>query len=207
MADRPGPATRPSLLLRLRDPRDAAAWGTFVDVYGPLMFGHAVRRGLQHSDAQDVTQKVFLRVSQALRDFNYQPETGRFRDWLGTIVRNEVYRHLNREQTVARGLGGPEVPAALEFAAAPQEDTEWSAEFKAHILQVALGRIRPRFEEPTWKAFEAVWVDGQSPPTVAGAMNQSLQWVYVAKSRVLKQLWAEVQELADDTALLQGLTG
>lgn len=207
MADHPGPATRPSLLLRLRDPRDVAAWSTFVDVYGPLVYAHGRRRGLQHSDAEDVTQKVFLRVSQALRDFNYRPEAGRFRDWLGTIVRNEVYRHLNKEQTAARGQGGPEAPAALELTPAPAEDTEWSAEFKAHILQVALSRVRPRFEEPTWKAFEAVWVDHQAPPAVASAMNQTLQWVYVAKSRVLKQVWAEVQELADDTALLQGLMG
>jgi hypothetical protein len=35
MADSPG--TRPSLLVRLRDPRDAQAWAQFVDVYAPLI--------------------------------------------------------------------------------------------------------------------------------------------------------------------------
>ena len=33
------PNTRPSLLLRLREPGDREAWNTCVDVYGPLIYG------------------------------------------------------------------------------------------------------------------------------------------------------------------------
>ena len=32
------PATRASLLLRLRDPRDGAAWKEFVELYAPLVY-------------------------------------------------------------------------------------------------------------------------------------------------------------------------
>lgn len=81
-----GYATRPSLLLRLRDPKDAAAWQAFVEVYGPLVYGHSRRRGLRHEDAEDVTQRVFARIVDAIRTFAYQPDIGRFRDWPGTIV-------------------------------------------------------------------------------------------------------------------------
>ena len=33
------PLTRASLLLRLRDPRDEAAWSQFVELYTPLVYG------------------------------------------------------------------------------------------------------------------------------------------------------------------------
>jgi RNA polymerase sigma factor (sigma-70 family) len=204
--DRPAPDgasglhTRPSLLLRLRDPADAASWGTFVDVYGPLVYGHARRRGLRHEDAEDVTQKVFARVTGAIRTFEYRPEAGRFRDWLGAVVRNEVHRFWKQMSRDAHGTGG-EGPGVLDQVASPAADTEWAAEFHAHLLQVALARCRPRFEEPTWRAFERVWLEHRPAADVAREFGRPIDWVYTAKSRVLKQLWQEVRELADDAAL------
>jgi hypothetical protein len=38
--------TRPSLLLRLRDPRDGDAWHQFAQLYGPLVYQFARKRGL-----------------------------------------------------------------------------------------------------------------------------------------------------------------
>lgn len=191
-------STRPSLLLRLLDPKNVEAWQTFALVYGPLVYGHARRRGLQHADAEDVAQKVFARVAKALGTFEYQPDIGRFRDWLGTIVRNEVHRFLKQEQSAVRGRGGdndePETSA-------PVADTAWTAEFNSHILQLALARARPRFEPATWRAFERVWIENATAAEVAREMTQPIDWVYVAKSRVLKQVWEEVQDLADDTTL------
>jgi RNA polymerase sigma-70 factor (ECF subfamily) len=206
--DRPAPDsgsalhTRPSLLLRLRDPADAKAWTTFVDVYGPLVYNHARRRGLRHEDAEDVTQKVFARVSGAIRAFDYQPDIGRFRDWLGTVVRNEVNRFLAKENKSIRATGELGDANVFDKCAAPAADTEWAAEFHAHVLQVALTRCRPRFEEPTWRAFERVWLEHRSAAEVAREFGQPIDWVYTAKSRVLKQLWQEVEELADDAALV-----
>ena len=68
----------------------AESWAAFVDLYGPLVFGHCRKRGLQHQDAEDVTQRVFAQVAQSIRGFQYDPAVWRFRDWLGTVVRNAV---------------------------------------------------------------------------------------------------------------------
>jgi RNA polymerase sigma-70 factor (ECF subfamily) len=195
-----GFSTRPSLLLRLRDPRDAEAWRAFVEVYGPLVYGHARRRGLKHEDGEDVTQKVFARIAEAIRTFNYQPDLGRFRDWLGAIVRNETNRFLKHDRGAAHGKGGAD--DALNQVAAPSSDTAWTAEFNAHILRVALERCRPHFEAATWRAFERVWLEQTPAAAVAKEMGQPIDWVYVAKSRVLKRLAQEVQELADDAVLI-----
>ena len=40
------PATRRSLIVKLRDPADADAWGEFAALYGPLIYRLGRRRGL-----------------------------------------------------------------------------------------------------------------------------------------------------------------
>ena len=47
------PLTRPSLLIRVRDPADADAWRQFLDLYGPLVYRFARKRGLQDADAAE----------------------------------------------------------------------------------------------------------------------------------------------------------
>jgi RNA polymerase sigma-70 factor (ECF subfamily) len=101
-----GAATRPSLLLRLRDPLDAESWRAFVTLYGPLILRFTRQAGLQDADAADVAQDVLARVARAIRDFTYRPECGRFRDWLGTAVRHRVRSFLKREAHRPRAAGG-----------------------------------------------------------------------------------------------------
>jgi len=46
------PQTRASLLVRIRDSRDAQAWCQFVDLYAPLIHGFARKHGLQDADTE-----------------------------------------------------------------------------------------------------------------------------------------------------------
>jgi RNA polymerase sigma-70 factor (ECF subfamily) len=190
--------TSPSLLLRVRDPADAAAWRAFVDVYGPLVYGHCRSRGLAHEDAEDVTQEVFARVSEGIRSFEYRPEVARFRTWLLTVVNNETCR---LRQKKARTVSGTADEAALAEAAAAGAETAWTAAFNARVLHVALERSRPHFEADTWRAFELVWLEDRPAAEAARTLGRPIDWVYVAKSRVQKRLWEEVVQLADDSAL------
>jgi RNA polymerase sigma factor (sigma-70 family) len=200
-ADSSGSSTRPSLLLRIRDPRDTAAWQTFVDIYGRLVYRHCRSRGLRHEDAENVTQEVFAQISRSIRGFDYRPELGRFRDWLGTVTRNEINRLLKKEARAARGSGGVEEEQALDSIAARGEDTAWAEEFNAHLLETALARSRPHFEEQTWRAFELVWLEKRPAAKVSAELKVPIDRVYMAKSRVLERLQQEVQELAEDGVL------
>jgi RNA polymerase sigma-70 factor (ECF subfamily) len=60
------PATRASLLVRLRDPHNRAAWREFVDLYAPLVYGYARKQGLQDADAADLSQEVLGAVAGAI---------------------------------------------------------------------------------------------------------------------------------------------
>lgn len=193
--------TRPSLLCRICDPGDTQSWQTFVDVYGPLIYRHARARGLQDADAAEVTQEVLLQVSRSIQKFEYRPEQARFRDWLGTVTLNKI-RSFLRHQAATDHVQGETAPEVLDHIASGQPDTQWAEEFHQHVLQTALARTRPHFEEQTWRAFELVWREQRSEAEVAQELGQRINWVYLAKSRVLKRLRAEVQELAEDLPLL-----
>jgi RNA polymerase sigma-70 factor (ECF subfamily) len=199
--DAPESLTRPSLLRRIRDPGDTEAWQVFVDVYGPLIYRHARSKGLQDADATEVTQEVLLQVCRSIQQFEYSPERGRFRDWLGTVTQNKIRRFLHKEAGVVhpRAEGPEEDP--LAGVAAPARDTQWSEDFHRHLLQLALVRVRPHFEEPVWRAFEMVWRDDQVPAAVARELGQRVDWVYLAKSRVLKRLQDEIRQLAEDVPM------
>src|SRR5689334_632321 len=84
------PTTRASLLLRLRDPEDEAAWREFVELYAALVYNYARKQGLQDADAADLTQEVLRAVAGAVGRLDYDPRRGAFRNWLFTIVRNKL---------------------------------------------------------------------------------------------------------------------
>jgi len=48
-----------SLLERLRQADDGAAWAEFVHLYTPLLYGWARRTGLSDDEAADLLQDVF----------------------------------------------------------------------------------------------------------------------------------------------------
>src|SRR5215831_17297303 len=107
------PTTRPSLLVRIRDTDDTAAWAQFVEIYAPLVYGFARRHGLQDADAADVTQEVMQSVSKAAHKLEYDPERGSFRAWLFTVVRNKVSTFLIRRKPAERGSGGSDAQGLL----------------------------------------------------------------------------------------------
>jgi RNA polymerase sigma factor (sigma-70 family) len=190
------PTTRVSLLIRLRDPADTEAWQTFVDVYTPLVYSYCRRKGLQEADASDVTQEVLTQVARCIPGFTYDPGRGRFRDWLGTVARRRLQRFFNDQSQAPRAAD-----AAMDEVVAPDLDTDWSEEFHARVLQVALERTRPRFEATTWRAFELVWMENRAPADAAAEVGVSIETIYVAKSRALKALREVVLELAEDLPL------
>jgi RNA polymerase sigma-70 factor (ECF subfamily) len=87
---------------------------------------------------------------------------------------------------------------SLEFWAPASPDPDWTGDFHTHVLSVALARIRPHFEPATWRAFECVWLENRAAVATAAELGVPIETVYVAKSRVLKRLEAEVLLLAED---------
>ena len=92
-----GLSTKASLLIRLRNtPSDQAAWGEFVDRYGPQIYAWCRHWRLQEADAQDVAQTVLLRLARTMPEFVYDSARS-FRGWLRTLTQN-AWSDLVRDQ-------------------------------------------------------------------------------------------------------------
>ena len=191
-------STRPSLLLRMRNLGDRSAWGTFLDTYGPLVYGYARRSGMQDADAAEITQEVLCQVSRSIGTFNYQPQRGKFRGWLGAITRSKISQWRRRHRDPVQT--GDD--AALKEIVAIQADTTWDEHCNQHLLHLAMHRIRPNFQRDTWRAFELSWLEDRPAEEVAQALSCEVKFVYVAKSRILKRLREEVCHLAEDVAII-----
>jgi len=183
MAD--APTTRPSLLVRLRDAGDDQAWQQFVELYGPLIYQFARRRGLQDADAADVTQEVLRGVHGAAGRLDYDPAKGTFRAWLFTLARRRL-ADFHRRRTQAGRAGVPE--AMLEGLAAGDEAEAWDRDYHQRLFDWAAEQVRPQVADTTWQAFWLTAVDGCSGQDAAERLGLSVAAVYLAKGRVMLRL-------------------
>jgi RNA polymerase sigma-70 factor (ECF subfamily) len=190
------PPTRASLLLRLRDPQDGAAWQDFVDLYVPVVYGYARKQGLQDADAADLTQDVLCAVAGAVGRLEYDPQRGSFRNWLFTVVRRKL---SNRRRARRAGPCGGDFDGQqlLEEWPAPEAAAEWDAEWEQQVFAWACEQVRRDVPAATWQAFWRTVVEGQPGKQVAADLGLTLAAVYHARSRVrarLKALAASARE-------------
>jgi RNA polymerase sigma factor (sigma-70 family) len=194
------PATRHSLIIRLRDPADTVAWREFVELYEPLVYKLACRKGLQDADARDLCQEVLLAVARAVHRWDPEPSRGSFRGWLFRITRNLLVNFLTRESN-PRGSGSTSVQELLE--AQPSHDPSatalFEAEYRQQVFRWAAEDIRSEFAPGTWQAFWLTAVEGRPPKEVASELGLSVGAVYIARSRILARLRQRVEQLGDET--------
>src|SRR5713226_3788750 len=120
------PPTRTTLLVRLRDLGDEAAWKEFIALYGPLVYGYARKQGLQDADAADLSQEVLGAVAGAVGRLEYDPSRGAFRNWLFTVVRRKLSDWRAALGNRMRGSGDTATHQLLEMCPAPEAaEADW----------------------------------------------------------------------------------
>jgi RNA polymerase sigma-70 factor (ECF subfamily) len=192
------PPTRASLLVRLRDPRDADAWREFVDLYAPLIYYHARKRGLQDADAVDLSQEVISAVAGAVGRLEYDPSRRTFRSWLFTVVRRKLSNWRRAQRHRPRGSGDSATHRLLEQSpAAEGTASDWEAEWQERVYAWACEQVRGDVSAATWQAFWRTAIDGQPGKRVAADLGLSVAAVYHARSRVLARLKALVQSVQE----------
>jgi RNA polymerase sigma factor (sigma-70 family) len=181
--------TRATLLERLRDGEDALAWDEFFACYWPTIYGFARHRGCSEHTAEEIVQDVMLKVFQQRDVYRYDPTRGRFRDWLGMVVRNDVAEHRRRPGNRLRAAGSDSTVAQLDTADdQPDAAAEWETAFENSLLLALLNAVRREMSARTYLAFELVGLEGISGGEAARMTGLSRNAVYKAHKRVLERL-------------------
>jgi RNA polymerase sigma-70 factor (ECF subfamily) len=192
------PSTRPSLLLRLRDVDDAEAWNEFVRLYTPLIFHHCQRHGLQDADAADVAQEVMRVAAQAMPDFQYDSQRGKFRGWLLQTTRHRLHKFFTRQNRAPETASDTTILRLLDGEAGPDETARWEEDYRQRLFDWAAEKARPEFQPATWDAFWRTAVDSLSVKEVAGQLGISIGAVYIARSRVTARLRELIETVTDE---------
>lgn len=190
--------TSRTLLARIRDLENAEAWERFVEIYEPMVLRFTLWRGLDRTDAADITQEVMAAVAAAIRGFEYDPAKGSFRGWLLTVTRRKISglarTRRRRPQTVPADDNSYE---RLE-AASPAETDVWETEYRRRLFDWACGLVRGSFSETSWRAFWMTTVEGRGGEETAAALGMKPGAVYVAKGRVLQRVREKIASVADE---------
>jgi RNA polymerase sigma-70 factor (ECF subfamily) len=191
------PETSQSLIARVKDLADEAAWNEFFAIYEPVVLRMAQRRGMQEADANDVAQQVFLSVSHSIG--GWRPGIGQppFRAWLVTITRNAVTKALMRRKPDV-GTGATSVIEVLESLCVDDRQTthEFDREGRTEAMRWGVGQIRSEFSVMTWRLFWETVVMGRSVADVAQETERSAGAVYMARFKVLQRLKEKIQEFS-----------
>jgi len=189
------PETSHSLIARVRDPADGAAWMEFLAIYRPVVFRLARSKGMQDSDADDLSQQVFLSIARAIED--WEPGAGRppFRHWLSKIARNAILNALTRRKPDV-GAGSTSLWELLnQHPVENQEDSvELIRESHREMFRWAAEEIRSEFTETTWNLFWETAVAGRAIEDVAQEQGRTAGAVYMARCRVMQRLKEKVAE-------------
>ena len=180
-----------SLLERLKTQHASQDWERFVQLYTPLIYHWARRKGLPVEDSSDLVQDVFSVLLHEIPSFRYD-RSGSFSRWLRTITVNKCRDYYRRQAHRPQAMG--------EFPEPTSEDnvSEFSEqEYQQSLARRALEVMQNEFEPNTWKACWDHVVSGHRAADIAEELGMTVNAVYVAKSRVLRRLREELGGLWD----------
>ena len=188
-------STRASLILRLQNADDVAAWDEFAAIYAPVVHRVAVARGFQVADADDIVQEVLLAVARSVSPWLERDDRGAFRVWLLNITRNEAVDRLTRRATRKLGRDGESGDRVIANLPAPSDlSRELDREYERVVFQWAAAKVRETVAEHTFEAFWLTSVEGVSVEEASKRLGIRPGNIYFARSRVMARLKQLVQQ-------------
>src|SRR5215471_9515985 len=127
---------------------DETAWEDLVRLHTRKVYAMCYRFTGSASEAQDLTQEVFLRVFRTIRSF--RSDEGSFATWLSRVTRNLLIDHYRRtrQERVTDSIE-EQLPVLEEegAAASARPDHVLAGREASEILQATLQKLSPDLRE------------------------------------------------------------
>lgn len=125
---------------------DRAAWEELVQRHAHRVFNLCYRFTSNRTDAEDLSQEVFLKVYRTLS--SYRAELGAFPTWLTSVTRNllvDHYRRTRHDRATDSIEDTPQLEEKPSTARTPERMAE-ASQLSAR-LQQGLARLSPELRE------------------------------------------------------------
>lgn len=183
------PHTPVTLLQRIRESRDPAAWDDLVRLLAPLV-DHWTRRSLSdRNDRADVAQEVFLELAKRLPAWDYDSSRS-FRAWLRTVTRSKCV-------DLFRKRGHRQAEYELSQIVAAESPDELEIQERALLARSALRLLESQVRPDIWELFRRHVLEEESAGAVAIGSGVDVNYVYLVRSRLLARLRGLLANLRD----------
>jgi RNA polymerase sigma factor (sigma-70 family) len=177
--------TRASLLSQLKDPENDASWRIFFDTYGKLIYGAAVKAGLNRTEAQEVVQETVLCVARKIPGFNYDPAIGSFKGWLFKLTSWRIRDQFRKRRRDETSLSSDERISEVEAIGHERTlDSFWEGEWERSILEAALARVKQLVDPKQYQVFYESVIKQTPVKDVCRRLKVSAGNVYLIKHRI-----------------------
>ena len=196
--------TSRTLLGRVSDWRDDAAWVRFREKYDPLLRQWCRGYGLDDDSLEEVCQRVWIELADRMKTFQYDPNRT-FRGWLRRLCASRTVDFLRQRQagrplSLDRHDVDPDDCwrlAAIEATGDNQGESE-ADPFRLSLLDEAekvQAFVRAKVKPHTWEAFWLVVVCDWTVERTANSLGMTRTGVYGARERVARMLCDEGKRL------------
>lgn len=186
--------TRKTLIENVRQLKDDNSWEDFVHYYRAYIFAVIQGMGLSNQEAEDLSQKVLLKLWKKLPDFEYRPNKCKFRTWLCTVIRSVVISEIRSQTSRGKGYQRFKDDSEDKGFSLPEIEQLANQEWKAHIGKLAWENIKGSFTDKVIEAF-LLFSEGLSTVEIAEKLNVEPNTVNVYKKRVREKLLKEINLL------------
>lgn len=189
--------TRATLLERVKNQNDSAAWEEFIELYKNYIYVIVRSMSIFEHDADDIVQQVTFKLWKNLCDYQYDPSRARFRTWVRTVTKNEVLSFIRKRKAEVSAFSEHDSRQELLYLDAiklPEIDRIAEEEWKVFITNTALEVVQHYFSEPVLQVF-MLSLDGLTPTEIAERNNMPRRTVYKYISRVKVCLIDEIDNL------------
>lgn len=184
--------TRYTLIQRVKDRYDEAAWKEFVDIYERYIYVVIRKMEIDAGTSEDLTQSILIKLWKKLPELDFNPEIARFRTWLSRVIYNAVVDHV---RSVKRSPGQVELDE--NHGIGPQINQMMDEEWENYIANLALQRIQASFKGHALEVFEMI-ISGIGPAKIAAKLGIQQASVRKLKNRVKARLKNEIAILRQD---------
>ncbi len=171
--------TRFSVLEGIKE-NDDKAWERFFAVYSPLIRLHGKDCGLRNEHLDDLVQNVMLSLVGQIQSFHYDPNRGRFRDYLRHIIRARAYDML-------RDIYKQECFQKMEKDESVLDDL-FRSEWEEHIRRSSVEKLKEEVSAKHFQIFQLLDIQNRKVHDVAKFFKLSEATIYSIRNRTEEKL-------------------